>query len=71
MNDMQVNKPNRFMHDLTEALTAIDGWAQLSLISLPQDEPGRERLEHIRQVVEQTMDCVHGFMAYRQQSEGD
>ncbi len=68
MNNTQVNKPNCFMHQLTEALTAIDGWAQLSIMSLPQNEPERERLEHVRHVVEHMMGRVHGVMAMQRRS---
>ncbi len=71
MNHIEVNKPNCFMHHLTEALTAIDGWAPLSLMSLPQNEPGRERFEHIRHVVKHMMGRVHGVIALQQQSEVD
>lgn len=71
MNDIQANKPNCFMHHLTEALTEIDGWAQLSIMSLPQNEPERERLEHVRDMVEYMMDRVHGVIALQQQPEAD
>ncbi len=65
MIEINTSDANGFMHDLTEALTTIDGWAQLSLISLPQNEPEREQIEHLRQVVKQTMMRVHGFMDSR------
>ncbi len=66
MTEMYTRDANDFIHQLTEALTAIDGWAQLSLIALPESEPGREKIEHLRRVVEQTMTQVHGFMASQQ-----
>ncbi|PON16862.1 hypothetical protein C2W62_16205 [Candidatus Entotheonella serta] len=62
MVEMRTRATDGFMHELTEALTAIDGWAQLSLMSLPQSEPEREKIEHLRWVVQQTMVRVHGFM---------
>ncbi len=62
MMEMDAKDTRGFIHQLTEALTAIDGWAQLSLLSLPQNEPEREKIEHLRQVVKQTMVRVHGFM---------
>ncbi len=65
MTETRTSVSDGFMHELTEALTAIDGWAQLSLMSLPQNEPEREKIEHLRRVVKQTMVRVHGFMDSR------
>ncbi|ETW94798.1 MAG: hypothetical protein ETSY1_33370 [Candidatus Entotheonella factor] len=62
MTEIDTRDTNDFIHQLTEALTTIDGWAQLSLMSLPQNEPERVKIEHLRRVVQNTMIRVHGFM---------
>ncbi|ETX06314.1 MAG: hypothetical protein ETSY2_17880 [Candidatus Entotheonella gemina] len=62
MTEIDTKDNHDFLHQLTEALTTIDGWAQLSLMSLPQNEPERAKIEHLRAVVQKTMVRVHGYI---------
>lgn len=51
-------------HDFNNILTAIEGFAELALLQLPEEQPAREPIQRIRRAVESASQLISQLLAF-------